>query len=77
VDCTVVIARLSEYLDLELVEDARRDIEVHLERCVECRVCVDTLRKTIALYRREAERECPEQVRIRLHAILAYEYRKK
>ena len=76
-DCTVVIAHLSEYLDLELVEDARRGIEEHLERCVECRVSVDTLRKTIALYRSEATLECPEQVRIRLHAILAYEYRKK
>ena len=76
-DCTDVIARLSEYLDQELAEELRRDIEAHFEGCAECRVCIVTLRKTIALYRREADHECPEQVRIRLHAILAYEYRKK
>lgn len=76
-DCTEVIARLSEYLDQELLEDARRDIESHLERCPDCRVSVVTVRKTIALFRRESDLECPEQVRIRLHALLAIEYRKK
>jgi predicted anti-sigma-YlaC factor YlaD len=77
VDCTDVIARLSEYLDQEMAEDLRRDIEGHFTDCEGCRVYVVTLQKTIALYRRETDFVCPEQVRIRLHAILAYEYRKK
>jgi len=77
VDCRDVIARLSEYLDQELAEEWTRDIEAHFAGCPDCRVYALTVRKTIALYRREADCECPEQVRIRLHAILAYEYRKK
>lgn len=76
-DCRDVIARLSEYLDQELAEDPRRDIEAHFVACTECRVFVDTVRKTIALYRCEAELECPEQVKIRLQSLLAIEYRKK
>jgi predicted anti-sigma-YlaC factor YlaD len=77
VDCSDAIARLSEYLDQEIVESLRQDLELHFASCTDCRVYVDTVRKTIALYRAEADLECPAQVRARLHAVLTYEYRKK
>ncbi len=75
--CRDVIARLSEYLDHELPEEPQRDLEAHFVVCTECRVFVDTVRKTIALYRRETVLECPEQVKLRLQSLLAIEYRKK
>lgn len=76
-ECRDVIARLSEYLDQEVVVELREELEVHLVDCPECRIHVETVKKTIALYRTERDRRCPEQVRSRLHALLSVEYRKK
>jgi len=77
VDCRDVIARLSEYLDQEVLLALREDLEAHFADCEHCRIYIETLKKTITLYRSEADSPCPEQVRTRLHAILSIEYRKK
>ena len=58
--------------------DALADrIEAHFAECSGCRVYVDTVKRTISLYRSEMLLDCPEQVRLRLHAVLSYEYRRK
>jgi len=77
VDCRDVIDRLSEYLDQEVLLAVREELEAHFAACEGCRIYIETLKKTITLYRSEADSQCPEQVRARLHAILSIEYRKK
>jgi predicted anti-sigma-YlaC factor YlaD len=75
-ECRDVLERISDYLDLdpEQQQDLAERLETHLADCPNCRVYVDTVRKTISLYRSETPPECPEQVRLRLHAVLSYEY---
>ena len=71
------MAQLSDYLDAEAADELCAMLEAHLSQCPNCTVHINTVRKTIALYRSEHSLECPEQVRMRLHTILSFEYRKK
>jgi anti-sigma factor (TIGR02949 family) len=67
-ECTQLLDYLSEYLDDELEDEQLcAEIESHLESCKNCRVVVDTLKKTISLYQSTAEEtDLPEGVRKRL-----------
>ena len=76
-DCKDVIAQLSDYLDAEAAQELCVSLESHFTECSSCRVYIDTVKKTISLYRSESPLDCPEQVRMRLHTILSFEYRKK
>ncbi|MCS6906929.1 MAG: zf-HC2 domain-containing protein [Anaerolineales bacterium] len=66
--CREMLSALSEYLDGELASELCAAIEVHLAECKNCRIVVDTLRKTITLYHQYAEEEAslPQEVRYRL-----------
>jgi predicted anti-sigma-YlaC factor YlaD len=75
VDCTEVIEKLAEYLDEDARNELRRAIEEHLSHCRDCRVEVDTVKKTIVLYQADREVELPIAVSSRLEAALAREYR--
>jgi anti-sigma factor RsiW len=66
--------KLSDYIDRETLDEICREIEAHLAHCDDCRVEVDTVRKTIMLYQRGAPVEIPHRVNARLSAALAREY---
>lgn len=76
-DCQEVLDQLADYLDNETREELSRAIEKHLTNCRDCRVEVDTLRKTILLYH-QADSTRALQIPIRvtesLNAALASEY---
>ncbi len=73
--CRRYLGMLSDYLDNALEEQVCRELEAHLRRCPDCRVVVDTTRRTIYLYRAvaEEERALPQAVRQRLFARLDLE----
>ncbi len=49
--CQELKAQLSDYIDGELDAEVCTELERHLAGCDNCRIVVDTLRKTILLYR--------------------------
>ncbi len=69
-NCKALIRELSAYLDGELGSETLTEIEIHLERCQDCRVIVDTTRKTIQIYYNTQPLPLPEDVRQRLHQAL-------
>jgi anti-sigma factor RsiW len=71
VDCGDVIKQLNSYLDGELDETLRWELLAHLEKCQDCRVVVDTTRKTIELYCNSEPLPLPDDVRQRLNQALA------
>lgn len=75
-DCNGVRDQLSEFLDRELVDAICLEIEEHLQRCRDCRVEIDTVKKTITLYQHIGEVEVPMQVNAALESALAREYRR-
>ncbi len=52
--CDHLLGSLSDYVDGELKDELCRALEQHLAGCQNCRVVVDTLRKTLYLYRQTA-----------------------
>jgi len=69
--CAEMIGTLSDYIDGELSPELCQSLEEHLKDCQDCRVVVDTMKKTIELYKMEADKESiPSKVKERLFARL-------
>ncbi len=76
-NCRGVIRELSSYLDKELDAAARADLERHLDKCEDCRLVVDTTRKTIQIFCNAEPVPLPKEVSERLHAALAQRLRRR
>ena len=68
--CGHLLGDLAVYLDGEASEALCLEIERHLEDCTNCRVVVDTLRKTVELVRDLPQPGLPEDTRQRLYTAL-------
>ncbi|HEX2711935.1 MAG TPA: zf-HC2 domain-containing protein [Candidatus Acidoferrales bacterium] len=75
--CRGVIVELSSYLNGELDEGAKADLERHLNNCEDCRVVVDTTRKTIQIFCNSEPIPLPSDVRERLHQALEKRLRRR
>ena len=71
--CERYLRHLSEYVDGALSEALCHEIEAHMADCDNCRVVVNTLDKTVALYRRLPVPELPSAVREQLYRVLRLE----
>ncbi len=71
--CQHLLGQLSDYVDGELGQSMCEEIERHLADCQNCRIVVDTLGKTIALYRTHGQNPVPGDVQERLYKVLNLE----
>ncbi len=69
-NCRGVVKELSCYLDGELDETARAELERHLGHCEDCRLVVDTTRKTVQIFCNSEPVPLPDDVHERLHQAL-------
>ena len=74
-NCKKVILELSSYLDGALDVSVRADLEQHLSRCEDCRLVVDTTRKTIQIFCNAEPVPLSDEVRARLHEALLERFR--
>lgn len=66
-NCANLLGSLSEYIDGDLSAELCREIEKHLAGCDNCRVVLNTTRRTIDLVHAPVEKpDLPEDVRERL-----------
>jgi predicted anti-sigma-YlaC factor YlaD len=70
VNCRNVVKELSNYLDEALDQTLKASIEQHLSNCEDCRLVVDTTKKTIQIYCNAEPLPLPEDTRIRLRQAL-------
>ena len=68
--CRNLLSQLSDYIDGELEETLCAEIEQHMADCPDCRAVVNTLEKTIELYRTTERAEVPIDVQSRLYKVL-------
>ncbi len=54
-NCHDLLDSLCDYLDGDIPQALRKDIEAHIQDCNHCRIVVDTTRKTISLYHQRGE----------------------
>jgi anti-sigma factor RsiW len=64
--CESLLGSLSDYVDGTARAELCREIERHLADCDNCRIVVDTLKKTVSLYQTTSAKEIPADVRERL-----------
>jgi anti-sigma factor (TIGR02949 family) len=70
-DCKNLLHELSEYVDGELDPELCAELERHLAECPNCRIVVNTLKKTVELYHNlESGEDLPVEVRQRLYLSL-------
>lgn len=66
-NCEQLLGSLSEYIDGELTPDLCEEIEKHLAGCDDCRVVLNTTKRTIDLVHAPIEKpDLPDDVRERL-----------
>jgi len=75
-ECKEIFALLSQYLDLELPDDACRAIEAHIKDCPPCIEFAESLKKTIALSRQYSPSEIPSPLSQESRTELEAAYRK-
>lgn len=68
--CEELLAMLNEYVDGTVDPATCEEFEEHMAGCNPCQVVVDTVRKTITLYKKGKPYELPAAFRERLHAAL-------
>ena len=65
--CKSLLGSLSDYVDGTAQEEFCQELERHLSTCEDCRIVVDTLKKTVYLYQSSAtDTNLPLPVRERL-----------
>ena len=73
--CQEVLDQLSEYLDDEARAELVEGVNLHLGTCEHCRVEVDTLRRTVAIYRCDERVVLPVKLSDKLQSALEQLYR--
>jgi anti-sigma factor RsiW len=72
--CINLLSQLSDYIDGELEDTLCAEIEQHMADCPDCRAVVNTLEKTITLYRSAGRAEVPQDVQDRLYKVLKLDH---
>lgn len=49
-NCSELIRSIGDYIDSDLSPELCRELEEHIRGCENCRIVVDTTKKTISLY---------------------------
>jgi predicted anti-sigma-YlaC factor YlaD len=70
VNCKTLVVELEDYLDESLDPELRSTIELHLAKCKNCKLIVDTTKKTIQIYCNSEPAPLSEDTRHRLHHAL-------
>ncbi len=76
-DCKEILGKLSEYIDGELDPKLCVELERHMQDCHPCLVFVDSLKKTVTLYKYASNEPLPKEIHLRLHEFLKKECRKE
>lgn len=68
--CKTLLTELCDFLDGGLDPAALQELQTHLDHCKDCRVLVDTTRKTIEIFCNTDPVPLPQSLRERLNAAL-------
>jgi anti-sigma factor RsiW len=73
-----IFNKVCDFIDDELDEATCEELKKHLSACPRCRIYVDSVRKTIMLYReKDATKKMPAESRQRLYATIALKLKDK
>ena len=61
-DCLKLFEKLSEYIDDELAPATYNKIKKHVGECLRCKVCVESLKKSVELCRHLEKEPIPDSL---------------
>ena len=70
--CLDLFDKLSEYIDGEMDEAERRELEIHISQCVACFGCLESLRRTIALCKQAGPQTVPAVFSAKLQTMIQH-----
>jgi anti-sigma factor RsiW len=70
VNCKAIISQVSDYIDGDINIRLKKEIELHLEDCPECKEVVRQVRLTVEIFRKSPEPDLAPDVHTRLHDTL-------
>jgi hypothetical protein len=74
IECADVLRQLSNYIEGEVPPALMNELEKHVQNCENCRIVLDTTRKTISLYHiHAADQQAPDKVVEHLYRTLNIE----
>ncbi len=76
-NCEKFLSELSDYVDGEIDPELCSEIEAHIGKCENCRIMVDTLKKTVKLSCDGKCKELPEKLDKKLNDLLRKKWEKK
>ena len=69
--CLEMFEKLSEYIDGELDRVTCEELEHHAEKCIPCKICLMTLKRTVKLCRGvDGEVPVPETLSAKMKALI-------
>lgn len=68
--CPDVLDHICEELDSKLTTAQCREIKRHLAKCPNCTAYLDSLKKTVKLYRSYPDKKVPKKIRKELFEVL-------
>lgn len=74
--CARLKAFLADYLGGELPPKARVEVERHIHHCTTCQCVIDSIQKTILLYRKMIPAKMPDRIHQHLLGILRKKYKR-
>ncbi len=70
-DCRALFEKMSAYIDRELSDEDRADVEAHIRACCHCHVCYETLQRTVELCQSSAaDFPLPDGLNEKLRALI-------
>jgi len=68
--CLEMFAMLTDYIDGELDTPICKEIEAHAQACDQCRVCLETLKRTVDLCKHTKNHPVPEHLSRKLQELI-------
>lgn len=75
--CEELLKALSDYIDGEIDPGICEEFEKHLKDCEPCKIVVDTVRKTVLLYKGTEVYELPYKLKEKIHDLLRIKWKEK
>lgn len=75
--CTEVYAHLCDNLDEQLDSESCRQIKAHIAECKNCTALLDSLKKTVYLYRKCPVPKLPSRLKSEVFAVINVSQQKK
>lgn len=64
--CKEFLQELNDFLDETVDPETKRMLQAHVEECPNCYVIVDTVKKTLAVYKGAEPQPVPEEIHARV-----------